>query len=262
MGGEFGGFTLVDSSNALVYCLPMSSRSGLPKYYRISQQIVKRITSGELAPGMQIPSENQIIEHYRVSNTTARKALLEIEKSGWAVRIKGKGTFVRGGSVLRSAGKILSFTRNMIESGYTPSTRVLERGVLQEGYAAVVNGRRWVMKGPVYRIRRLRFGDRTPMLLETRYISLQLCPEIASDSLNGSLYRLYEGTYGHRLTEIHQMLGAVIIDEDCQTYFDSPTAIPGFQLDGVTFCAKELILEMERSIYRGDKYRFAVRALA
>ena len=240
----------------------MTSRSSLPKYFRISQEIIQKIKQAELQPGMQVPSENQIIEQYRVSNTTARKALLEIEKTGWAVRIKGKGTFVRGGNILRSASKILSFTRNMIESGYTPSTRVVERGVVPEGYASVVNGRRYAMKGPVYRILRLRFGDSIPMLLEMRYISLELCPEIAGDPLDTSLYRLYETKYGHQLTEIHQMLGAMIIDQTYSNYFDNTAPIPGFQLDGVTFCAKEVILEMERSIYRGDKYRFAVRALA
>ena len=31
---------------------------------------------------------------YYVSNTTACKTLREIEKSGWALKIKGKGAFV------------------------------------------------------------------------------------------------------------------------------------------------------------------------
>jgi GntR family transcriptional regulator len=240
----------------------MASGPQLPKYFRISQEIIQRIQRGELQPGMQVPSENQIIEQYEVSNTTARKTLLELEKSGWAVRIKGRGTFVRGGNVVRSASKILSFTRNMIESGYEPSTRVLERGVLPEGYAAVINGRRYAMKGPVYRILRLRFGDGVPMLLETRFISVELCPEIDRDRLDGSLYGLYERRYGHRLTEIHQMLGAVIISENFANYFENEAPIPGLQIDGVSFCAKEVILEMERSIYRGDRYRFALRAQA
>jgi GntR family transcriptional regulator len=240
----------------------MTRRDSLPKYYTISQEIIRQIQSGELEPGMQVPSENQIIEHYRVSNTTARKALLEIERSGWALRIKGKGTFVRGGNILRSADKILSFTRNMIEAGFSPSTRVLVREIVPGGYSAVVNGRRYSMKGPVYRIQRLRFGDDLPMLLEERYIAMDLCPGIAEDSLDGSLYRLYAGKYGHQLSEIHQMLGAMIIDESYRYYFENLHPIPGFLLEGVSFCAKELILEMERSIYRGDKYSFAVRALS
>ncbi len=34
--------------------------------------------------------------------------------------------------------------------------------------------------------------------------------------------------------------------------------IPGFRVEGVTFCGKEMILEMEDAIYRGDTYRLSV----
>lgn len=38
------------------------------------------------------------------------------------------------------------------------------------------------------------------------------------------------------------------------------TEVPAFRVEGVTFCGKEMILKMEDSIYRGDKYRFSIRA--
>ena len=38
------------------------------------------IQSGKLKPGTPVPSENEIIEKYQVSNTTARKALHELKK--------------------------------------------------------------------------------------------------------------------------------------------------------------------------------------
>jgi GntR family transcriptional regulator len=88
-----------------------NSRVDLPKYFQISQDIISRIRSGQLIPGMQIPSENEIIQHYQVSNTTARRSLHEIEAAGWGKRIKGKGTFVRDRNVQRSATRILGFTR-------------------------------------------------------------------------------------------------------------------------------------------------------
>jgi len=59
----------------------------LPKYLNISLQIIARIKNRELLPGMLIPSENDIIRSYGVSNTTARKVLQEIEMRGLAVRI-------------------------------------------------------------------------------------------------------------------------------------------------------------------------------
>jgi GntR family transcriptional regulator len=233
----------------------------LPKYFSISQDIIKMIKRGKLMPGMRIPSENEIIDKYSVSNTTARKALHELNAGRWVVKIKGKGTFVHGQGVVRSVDRILSFTKNMIEAGYTPSTKVLHQGVLQKGYSAMVNGRRYSMKGPVYKIHRLRFADDLPMMLEVRYISLALCPGIDKMDLTGSLYDAYRERYGLELTEIHQMLSTEMIESEAAPFFDIHKAIPGFHVDGVTFCGREIILEMENSIYRGDRYTFAVRAM-
>ena len=50
----------------------------IPKYYQIATEIIARIKAGKFKPGDKIPSENDIIKQYEVSNTTARKVLLEI----------------------------------------------------------------------------------------------------------------------------------------------------------------------------------------
>lgn len=233
----------------------------LPKYYSITQDILRMIRSGELAPGMQIPSENQIIEKYGVSNTTARKALQELNAGRWVVKIKGKGTFVHARGVVRSVDRILSFTRNISEAGFTPSTKVLHHGVLRNGYSAMINGRRYSIEGPVFKVHRLRFADNVPMMLEIRYISLALCPGVDKLDLTGSLYDIYRNKYGRELTEIHQMLSACTIESETAAFFDIHVPVSGFLVDGVTFCGREIILEMERSIYRGDRYTFAVRAM-
>lgn len=237
------------------------AKSTLPKYYRISQDITARIQSGKLRPGMRVPSENEIIQNYHVSNTTARKALHEIERAGWAIRIKGRGTFVQTQNVQRSATRILGFTRNMIEAGHEPRTQLLEADVRRKGYSTVVNGRFYHMKGPVFRIKRLRLADEIPMMLEERFIALKLCPDIGKRDLEQSLYDLYERQYGLTLTEVNQMLSTMSIgDEATMELFQIAEPVCAFMVDGATFCGKELILEMEKSIYRGDKYRFSVRA--
>ena len=232
----------------------------IPKYYRISREIIERIRTGVLRPGMRVPSENELIQAYGVSNTTARKALHEVEAAGWCTRIKGKGTFVCARSVDRSATRILGFTRNMVEAGFVPSTKVLDARRVDKGYAAVINGRRYIMAGPVYKIHRLRFSDEIPMMIEVRYISLQFCPGIETRDFTGSLYEIYEKQYGLQLFEIQQMLSTIMLDAAMQRFFDLNQPVPAFRVEGVTFCGKEMILEMEDSIYRGDTYRFSVRA--
>lgn len=231
-----------------------------PKYYAISREIIAGIQNGDLQPGMKAPSENELIATHHISNTTARKVLREIEAAGWVTRIKGKGTFVRENNIERSANRILSFTSNMRQTGYTPRTVVLDTRMVRSGYSAVINGRRYTMRGPVFKIHRLRFGDDIPMMLETRYISPRLCPDVADQDFSGSLYRIYMDVYGLQLTEINQMLSATLMDTSARKFFDVPHPTPAFRVESVTFCGKELILEMEDSVYRGDKYRFSVRA--
>ena len=53
----------------------MKFKNNIPKYFQIAQNIINMIKSGHLLQGTQIPSENDIIKDYGVSNTTARKAL-------------------------------------------------------------------------------------------------------------------------------------------------------------------------------------------
>jgi GntR family transcriptional regulator len=211
-------------------------------------------------PGMQIPSENEIIARHRVSNTTARKVHQELERTGWVTRVKGKGTYVRDKRVDRSANRILGFTRNMIEEGYRPSTRVLDVNLRPGGRRIMLQGRRFVLPGPVCAIRRLRLADGQPMMLETRYVSTRLCPGIETQDLAGSLYDVYRDKYGLELAHIDQSLSAVVLDAAASGFSGIEGMIPAFRVNGVTFCAKEVVLEIEESVYRGDRYRFLVRA--
>ncbi len=238
----------------------IQENQSIPKYFQISRDIVDLIRSGQLKPGMKIPSENEIIKQYIVSNTTARKAIAELDAGGWVSRIKGKGTFVRERDVSRSANRILGFTRNMIEAGFSPSTKALDARQVNEDYSAVINGRRYIMNGPVYKIHRLRFADDIPMMIEVRYISMEFCPGIENKDFSGSLYDIYEKEYGLHLVKINQMLSASTIDAVTRGFFNLVNPVPALRVEGVTFCGKEMILEMEDSLYRGDKYRFSVCA--
>jgi len=231
-----------------------------PKYYRICQDIIESIREGELGEGDRVPSENELIESYKVSNTTARKALAELEQSGWANRVKGRGTFVTRQAVERNVDKILSFTKNMRQAGRTPESRLLNVRLERAPHTLTIHGRTYTMPAPMTAIERMRLADGVPMMKETRYISREFCPRIGDKDLTGSLYDIYEQEYGLQLVEIQQMLSAVMLEEEEFEWFGLDEAVPAFCVEGVTFCGKELILEMERSVYRGDMYRFLVTA--
>jgi GntR family transcriptional regulator len=219
------------------------------------------VQRGILAPGSPVPSENEIIEKYQVSNTTARKALHELEKEGWVTRMKGKGTFVRNNTVVRAINRIFGFTKNMTEAGRKPSTKLIGFHLRNGNRTQTINGREYVMRGPFCEIERIRYGDGIPMMKETRFISLQFCPDIQRRNLEHSLYDTFEKGYGISLTEINQMLSAVVLDGDWLQVFQVDKPIPAFRVEGASFCGKDMIVEMEDSVYRGDMYRFAAKAV-
>ena len=242
--------------------------SQLPKYLKISLQIIASIKDGELAPGMQIPSENDIRRSYGVSNTTARKVLQEIELRGLVVRIKGRGTYVRNAdndhAVERTLGSIATtrngFDTNMLKEGFTPSIKYLEQEIIEEDMDFSLNGQLYNIPGPIFKIRRLRLSDDIVMKDDTRYIPLKVCKNF--DKINFekymSFFQIYEEFYIYKVADIKHLLTTSIMDDDDMNTFVVEEKRSLFNLKGITFIGKGLISEIEISKYHGDKYRFLV----
>ncbi|TXK31135.1 GntR family transcriptional regulator [Pontibacter qinzhouensis] len=240
-----------------------------PKFISISESIIEKIKSGELQPGDKIPSENELIKNFKVSNTTARKSLLEIESKGWAQRIKGKGTFVLNRTedhhILRTLGSIDSTRRGFNESlraeGFNPKNIVLEKTILQHGISSEISGKHFIMEGPVLKIHQLRYADDTIIKDEVKYISLKLCPKINMMSTEISYFKVYEDKYRHKITDVKQTLSASILEPDSSdNNFDTSRRLPVFVLDSAVVSQPDKVLEIEKSYYRGDKYKFAIVA--
>src|SRR5579871_2225563 len=69
--------------------------SPLPLYFQLSSLLEDEITSGRWPPGVRLPSEPDMCEHYSLSRTTIRQALTRLEQRGLIQRRKGQGTFVQ-----------------------------------------------------------------------------------------------------------------------------------------------------------------------
>jgi GntR family transcriptional regulator len=233
----------------------------IPIYVTIAKSIIDRIQKREFMPGSKIPSENEIIREYEVSNTTARKVLQEIENGGWAVKIRGKGTYVKDFVVGRAATKILSFTKNMTDQGLVPSTLLIKNELLDKDISIMVSGKSYTIQKPVCKIQRLRFANNVPMMYETRHISMHYCPNITKFDLEKSLYEIYQKEYHLNIMKIEQDISAIFLDKSSKMHLMIEKDIPGIKVEGVTFCGKDMILEGEKSIYRGDKYKFSVQAV-
>lgn len=59
-------------------------------YQEVLDRLMERIRSGEIAPGEQLPSERELMEHYGVGRPAVREALQAMERSGFVEIVHGE----------------------------------------------------------------------------------------------------------------------------------------------------------------------------
>lgn len=64
------------------------------RYEQVTDDLRRRIASGQLTPGEQLPPENLLAEEYGITRQTLRRALELLAEDGVILRQKGRGTFV------------------------------------------------------------------------------------------------------------------------------------------------------------------------
>ena len=228
-----------------------------PKYLQLVDIIRGDILSGRLKEGDKLLSENEMKQKYDVSSTTVRKCIDILKNDGLISRYQGVGTFIKAKHVERSLKKVLSFTKNMQEVGLQPTTDVLEKKEIR-AFGKYLERLDLSEGASILRLKRLRYGSGIPMMLETRYINLQHCPNIMEHDLSGSLYQIYEEVYGIKLLGAKQHLRIVFLTNEEATLLHCGKSNPAYLVTGVTFSETMVPMEYEESLYRGDEYEFFI----
>jgi GntR family transcriptional regulator len=228
-----------------------------PKYLQLVDIFRREILSGKIKEGEKLMSENEIKNKYGVSSTTVRKCIDILRHEELIIRHQGIGTFVKTMYIERSLEKVLSFTKNMEQVGLTPSTDILEKEIIEAN--GKYRDKLGVIEGSkILRLKRLRYGNEIPMMLETRYINIAYCPDIITKDLSGSLYRLYAEEYGIKLVGAKQHLRIVFPNKEETKLLHCGKSSPAYLVTGSTYSDKNVPIEYEESLYRGDEYEFFV----
>jgi DNA-binding GntR family transcriptional regulator len=75
----------------------------VPLYMQVVRQIRAQIASGELAEGERIPSQREMMQHWRISMQTASKVIGALKTEGLAIPSVGRDTIVAPGAAARIA---------------------------------------------------------------------------------------------------------------------------------------------------------------
>ncbi len=230
----------------------------VPLYYQLKTILLEQIRVGEMKPNDRLPAEDELAATYGVSKATVRQALNELAVAGVLRREQGRGTFVAEPKLAQGPRELTSFTEEMSNLGFRPTSEVLTQDVI-EAEADVAEKLR-IEKGTlVMRLKRLRIADGKPMGIQTAYIPVELAPGLAEeDFTETSLYSLLERKYGLMPVRAQETYFAVLLEQDEARLLNVAATSPGIAAERLSYLASGRTLELVYSIMRGDRYKIVL----
>jgi len=222
---------------------------------RARQQLLDLLAT--LPQGAQLPGERFLAKDFGVSRMTLRRAIEALTKEGHLVKQARSGTHIQR-PIIASQLKLRSFTEEMRSRGVVPSSRILtfrEVRANQE-LASRLN---IAPDSKLFRIRRIRLGDNTPVGIETLHISQQVIPRLNRKVLYGSLYDYFESEFNIYVQHANNNVSA---------YLPNAPERQALEIDDKTPCLHMRMLDANQydipfmtaeCIYRSDRYEISLR---
>ncbi|WP_377887243.1 GntR family transcriptional regulator [Alkalihalobacillus sp. R86527] len=231
--------------------------SPLPIYYQLVELIKGMIEKGELKAGDSLPSEREYAERFKISRMTVRQAITELVNSGYLFRQKGVGTFVAEKKIEQQLLGLTSFTEDMQSRGMVPSSKLISFEIVSSP-ASISEQLNIQEHAPVYEIKRVRLADGIPMALETTFISANLVKGITEDTVSQSLYDYIEKQLSIKIGEATQVLESSVATQQESQFLKIKKGSPILLIQRNTKLADETPLEVVKSSYRADRYKFMI----
>ncbi len=239
--------------------MKLDKESVIPLYYQLADFLREDIRNSVLKSGDIVPSENELIKLHNISRGTVREAMRLLLREGIIKRHRGIGTFVTPSKVEHETSEVTSFSRVMLMSGKRPSARVLLTEIIPApGYIAqalqLENDKRVVL------IKRLRYGDSEPFLIEHSYYRHDVGKLLLNEKLEESLYKILQDKYNFQLVRSEKVLEVTSADREDADMLQIKMGSPIIILKRKVFDHFNKPIEYAEDIYRSDRTKFKIKS--
>ena len=226
-------------------------------YLQLYEILKSRIESGEWPVNARIPSEDELCRLYDVSKATVRLAISDLARHGYLLRQQGRGTFVCKRVIPEGLSMLTSFKELMLEAGVTFSTKVLVQTVLMP-----TDELNFMFELPdnthLIFIKRLRFVDNEPVLLQESYLPYHVCPQIVHEDLeHNSLIEALGKKYQIPITKVQDFIEVAPIHEPESTLLGIPAKTSVLLIEQRFFSGNSQIM-YTRSWKRPERFKLFI----
>src|SRR5258707_14518823 len=153
-----------------------------PLYERVESVLAGDIADGSLPPETQLPPEQGLIERFKVSRTTVRKAIQNLIERGLVEVRRGRGTSVTQPRITQELTELTGFVEDMQALGRKPTARLLDRRIV----AADETVAHHLALAPgtlVVRLWRVRLADGVATSFDVTYLPRDIGEKVAENDL-------------------------------------------------------------------------------
>lgn len=221
-------------------------------YVQLLELCQSQLAAGQWSAGDRFPSERELAQKHGISRTTANKVLSKLASEGWLELRKGIGSFVaeRPG-LFTSLERMESFTDFALAQGFVPSTEVMEF-VHLESPPAPIRGLLGLRVGePALFLRRHRRANGEVVIVEHRYLSAWLYPDLCAEELEGSFYAVSQERFGLRAVSQRFELSATESPAEVREQWP----VPALKLSGVGEDVAGRVIWYQELYYHGGRFR-------
>lgn len=231
----------------------------IPLYHQLEQDLKARITSGEFAPGVMLPTEEQIGTAYGVSRITVRRALEALDAQGLIQRRRGVGSFVAertsGFHAVQLSGSLDAFLMSAYE--LEPILISLEERVAPDEVLADFG------LPPGQTLLRLELISQTkegPTAHSEFFFTPAMTGKLAAEDIVGSepIVRIVERKLGVRVGRATQIIEPYQVTGTTVKYLDLAEGTPVLGTQRKYYTTAGELIEVARQRYHPARYRYEV----
>ncbi|EEH64275.1 UbiC transcription regulator-associated domain protein [Gleimia coleocanis DSM 15436] len=226
--------------------------STIPLYQQIVDPFEDAIAQGLVSPGQLVEDEISMAKRLDVSRPTLRRALQELVNRGLLVRRRGIGTRVAPSQIHRPV-ELSSLNHDLVEAGYTPSTRVTSYQVVPSSDEVAKDLGINPGEGTLHVIR-IRSIDDRPLAILRNYLPLDIAPSWGELHEKG-LYECF-APRDIKVASANQTIGTRPATEEEAEMLKVAVGSPVLTMDRIAFTKEGRVVELGNHVYNPELYSF------
>lgn len=236
----------------------LNPKNAQPLYKQLYQSILNGVKNGDFRPGDKLPSEDTLQKKFNVSRITVRKALQVLVEEEILLRIHGKGTFITEGRFSECVFSGGSFTETCLKMNAKPTTRIICNEI-QTAKQRIANKLNIETGGDFIYIRRLRYVDGVPCILEQDYCPMDLRFLLDMELDNKSIFGIIREKLGVIPSCFEDRFDIRFASKDEALLLECAPDTALLRVDQVISKKGAGILYYNEQLIHSDRYTYAVK---